>query len=94
MTARAAPMTIRSRLHCTFVVAAIAIAGIVPVAAESAEAAGAAESLDEAAAARFAALALHCVHLEYPNKLAHTLASDADARPPRQLTPAFYDCYD
>ena len=46
------------------------------------------------AAARFAALALHCVHLEYPNKLSHTLASDADARPPRQLTPAFYGCYD
>jgi hypothetical protein len=54
----------------------------------------AAEALDEAASARFAALALHCVHLEYPNKLAHTLASDADARPPRQLTPAFYGCYD
>jgi hypothetical protein len=54
----------------------------------------AAETLDEPAAARFAALALECVHLEYPNKLAHTLASDADARPPRQLTPAFYGCYD
>jgi hypothetical protein len=52
------------------------------------------ETLDAAAAARFAALALGCVHLEYPNKLAHTLASDADARPPRQLTPAFYGCYD
>ena len=57
-------------------------------------AAQAGETLDEAAAARFAALALDCVHLEYPSKLAHTLASDADARPPRQLTPAFYGCYD
>jgi hypothetical protein len=54
----------------------------------------AATTLEADAAARFAALALHCVHLEYPNKLAHTLASDADARPPRQLTPAFYGCYD
>jgi hypothetical protein len=51
-------------------------------------------ALDEAAASRFAALALHCVHLEYPNKLSHTLASDADARPPRELSPAFYGCYD
>jgi hypothetical protein len=51
-------------------------------------------ALEQDSAARFAALALHCVHLEYPNKLSHTLASDADARPPRQLTPAFYGCYD
>ncbi len=51
-------------------------------------------ALDAGAAARFADLALHCVHLEYPNKLAHTLASDADVQPPRQLTPAFYGCYD
>src|SRR4051794_40014898 len=46
------------------------------------------------AAARFARLALACVHQEYPNKLAHVLASDADARPPRELHPAFYGCYD
>ncbi|HEX6572308.1 MAG TPA: DUF2891 domain-containing protein [Steroidobacteraceae bacterium] len=51
-------------------------------------------TIDAAAAARFANLALGCVHLEYPNKLSHTLASDADARPPRLLTPAFYGCYD
>ncbi|MGI9246166.1 MAG: DUF2891 domain-containing protein, partial [Steroidobacteraceae bacterium] len=50
--------------------------------------------LDSLAAARFAALALHCVHLEYPNKLSHVLQGDADARPPRQLTPAFYGCFD
>jgi hypothetical protein len=46
------------------------------------------------AAARFASLALDCVHREYPNKIAHVLASDADAKPPRELTPAFYGCYD
>jgi hypothetical protein len=51
-------------------------------------------SLDEAAAGRFAALALACVHQEYPNKLSHVLASDADARPPRELTPAFFGCLD
>ena len=50
--------------------------------------------LDEPTAARFARLALDCVDREYPNKIAHTLRSDADARPPRELTPAFYGCYD
>jgi hypothetical protein len=60
----------------------------------SAASARAVPPLDEAAAARFAALALHCVHLEYPNKIAHTLADDGDALPPRRLSPAFYGCYD
>jgi hypothetical protein len=50
--------------------------------------------LEAGTAARFAALALKCLHAEYPNHLSHTLASDADARPPRELTPAFYGCYD
>ncbi|MBL8227658.1 MAG: DUF2891 domain-containing protein [Bryobacterales bacterium] len=45
-------------------------------------------------AGRFAKLALDCVHQEYPNKIAHAMASDSDARPPRELTPAFYGCYD
>ena len=43
---------------------------------------------------RFARLALDCVHREYPNKIMHTLASDADIAPPRELTPAFYGCFD
>jgi hypothetical protein len=45
-------------------------------------------------AERFANLALACVHKEYPNHISHTLNSDADAVPPRKLTPAFYGCYD
>jgi Protein of unknown function (DUF2891) len=45
-------------------------------------------------AERFAALALACVHKEYPNKISHNLNSDADVAPPRKLTPAFYGCYD
>jgi Protein of unknown function (DUF2891) len=49
---------------------------------------------DAAAAERFANLALACVHKEYPNKIAHTLNGDADVKPPRELTPAFYGCYD
>lgn len=52
------------------------------------------EPFDSAAAARFAALALKCVHQEYPNKIAHVLAGDADARSPRELYPAFHGCYD
>jgi len=51
-------------------------------------------ALDPADVTRFASLALDCVHREYPNKIAHVLNSDADARPPRELTPAFYGCYD
>jgi hypothetical protein len=46
------------------------------------------------AAGRFAQLALDCVHKEYPNKISHVLQGDQDARPPRQLTPAFYGCFD
>ncbi|HVR28827.1 MAG TPA: DUF2891 domain-containing protein [Thermoanaerobaculia bacterium] len=51
-------------------------------------------TLDPQAAARFADLALACVHQEYPNKIGHVLHSDDDVAPPRQLTPAFYGCYD
>jgi hypothetical protein len=51
-------------------------------------------TLTAAAADRFAALALKCLHEEYPNHISHTLDADADARPPRVLTPAFYGCFD
>jgi Protein of unknown function (DUF2891) len=49
---------------------------------------------DQTQAGRFAQLALACVHQEYPNKIAHSLNSDADVKPPRALTPAFYGCFD
>ena len=51
-------------------------------------------ALDLASAERFAALALACVHREYPGKIAHVLRSEADAVPPSALTPAFYGCFD
>lgn len=51
-------------------------------------------AFDPAALGRFADLALACVHREYPNKIAHVLNSDADARPPRELTPVFWGCFD
>lgn len=50
--------------------------------------------LDEATAGRFAALALKCLHKEYPSHISHDLQSDSDARAPRLITPAFYGCYD
>ena len=51
-------------------------------------------ALDAEAAGRFAALALRCVHQEYPNKISHVMSGDGDLAPPRELTPAFYGCYD
>ena len=53
-----------------------------------------AQPLDPATADRFMQLALDCIHREYPNKIAHVLTGDDDVRPPRELTPAFYGCYD
>jgi hypothetical protein len=76
-----------------FTLLAFALAGLPPTASASA-APAATSALDAAAATRFAQLALGCVHLEYPNKIAHVMHSDADAKPPRELTPAFYGCYD
>ncbi len=45
-------------------------------------------------ASRLARLALASIHREYPHKLDHVMASDADVRPPRDLHPAFHGCYD
>lgn len=66
------------------------------LAASSAAAQERAANIDfpAASAERFARLALECVHKEYPNKISHVLRSDADVAPPRQLTPAFFGCYD
>lgn len=51
-------------------------------------------TFDAGDAERFARLALDCVHKEYPNKIAHVLSGDDDVKPPRELTPSFYGCYD
>jgi hypothetical protein len=56
--------------------------------------ASAVERPDSAVVGRFARLALTCLHTEYPNKIAHVLNSDDDVAPPRELTPAFYGCFD
>jgi len=52
------------------------------------------ESLDAETAGRFAALALDCVDKEYPNLVHHVMRTDDDVGPPRELTPAFYGCFD
>ncbi len=50
--------------------------------------------LSTAVAEGFATLILAAIHREYPSHLSHYLASDGDARPPRELTPAFYGSFD
>ena len=42
----------------------------------------------------FVRLALACIRREYPNQVALRLDGDTDLRLPRELTPAFYGCYD
>ena len=84
------------RFCCQFIrvlTAALCLAVALPAGAES-EAMPDSKALEAQAAARFAQLALNCVHTEYPSKIKHVMQSDADARPPRELTPAFYGCYD
>jgi hypothetical protein len=79
----------------TFVRAAIVAATFACGCSPQAGSAGrASQPLDQATAQRFADLALKCLHQEYPNKIAHTMASDADVHPPRELYPAFHGCYD
>jgi hypothetical protein len=52
------------------------------------------EAFDATAVSRFAELALDCVHQGYPNKISHVLSSAEDAKPPVELTPVFFGCFD
>lgn len=52
------------------------------------------QDLDEETARAIAQMVLSAVAREYPNKILHTLESDADVAPPRHLTPAFFGAYD
>ena len=49
---------------------------------------------DSELATRFAELVLAAIHREYPSHILHLMHSDADARPPRELTPAFFGSFD
>lgn len=51
-------------------------------------------SLAPSTASRFAKIALGHIAREYPNKLDHVLACDADARTPRDLHPIFFGSFD
>jgi hypothetical protein len=50
--------------------------------------------LDPRTAGRLAQLISANLHREYPNKPGHVLLGDRDVRPPRQLAPMFYGCFD
>jgi len=51
-------------------------------------------TLTPSIASHFSRLVLKSIQREYPNYLQHVLESDADARTPRDLHPAFYGCFD
>lgn len=51
-------------------------------------------TLSEAQAQTIFQLPLHCVEVEYPNKLGQTLGSAEDLATPKQLRPIFYGCFD
>ncbi|WP_199287729.1 DUF2891 domain-containing protein [Pseudotamlana carrageenivorans] len=50
--------------------------------------------LDLAHANKLAELPLHCINIEYPNRLSQTLGDDKDLKAPHVLHPAFYGCFD
>jgi hypothetical protein len=84
-----AAATLVRRCSATFVLMLTASALVImpsPVRAD--------DPLPAQAVERFANLALTCIHQQYPNKIVHLMQSDADLAPPRELTPAFYGCYD
>jgi hypothetical protein len=39
-------------------------------------------------------LAFNCIDQEYPNKLGQVLGGNEDLKPPKELRPAFYGCFD
>lgn len=50
--------------------------------------------LTQAEANRLAAMPLHCIQTEYPNKLNQVLADETHLQSPKKLHPAFYGCFD
>lgn len=51
-------------------------------------------TLSEAQAAQIFSLPIHCLEVEYPNKLGQVLGSDRDLKSPKSLRPIFYGCFD
>ena len=52
------------------------------------------DSMSGADIARFTKLAMDCIPQEYPNKLNQLLADASQIKPPKELHPAFFGCYD
>ncbi len=50
--------------------------------------------LDLEEANKLSELPLHCMEIEYPNKLNQTIGGDSDLKSPKSLHPAFYGCFD
>jgi hypothetical protein len=50
--------------------------------------------MSEEEVGRFTTLAMECIPQEYPNKLGQLLSSAEQLRPPKELHPAFFGCYD
>ena len=53
---------------------------------------GVTTGIDASVAARFAQLALACLHREYPNKIAPSLNSDADVLSPQSPSETVSEC--
>lgn len=51
-------------------------------------------TLNEDQARRIISLPVHCLEVEYPNKLGQVLGSAADLKSPKDLRPIFYGCFD
>jgi len=51
-------------------------------------------ALDEPRAGAIAGMVLASIHREYPTHVSHLMTRAEDARPPRELTPAFYGSFD
>jgi len=85
-TLRRNQAVMRRRIRVAAVATLMSVASVVTAGDET--------SMDTATVERFAGLALECVHQEYPNKIGHVMQSDEDVAPPRELTPAFYGCFD
>lgn len=50
--------------------------------------------LNLAQAQKLIQLPIHCINVEYPNKLNQTIGGDQDLQSPKALHPAFYGCFD
>ncbi len=84
----------RAFVAAVWLVCCAGVPGIASAAAVLPVADTAVATVDSTVAARFAALALKCLHAEYPTHLSLALESDADGGTPRQLHPAFFGCFD